>query len=110
MLRAVYVKRYSTSMGKAVLDDLSFHGKTALATAMLGQRTARCADEYDLAEARCRSASSVSGLITRLHWNRSRMEAVKTAYQTIYGKTIADRVKGDTSGDYRSALLAMLAR
>jgi len=36
------------------------------------------------------------------------MNQVKAAYQAKYRKTLRDRVKGETSGDYRRTLLSVL--
>jgi annexin A7/11 len=38
--------------------------------------------------------------VVRSHWNRSRFEAVKLAYQRTYGKTLRKRVEGETTGKY----------
>ncbi|ORX42315.1 annexin A4 [Piromyces finnis] len=36
------------------------------------------------------------------------IEPIKQAYKTKYGKTLAKRIKGDTSGDYRKLLIACI--
>jgi len=36
------------------------------------------------------------------------IEPIKEAYKTKYGKTLAKRIKGDTSGDYCKLLLACI--
>ncbi|KAF9528103.1 hypothetical protein CPB83DRAFT_356481 [Crepidotus variabilis] len=46
--------------------------------------------------------------ILRAHWSHARMKAIKEAYQRRYNKTLDHRVKGETSGPYRDALLAIL--
>jgi annexin A7/11 len=38
--------------------------------------------------------------IVRAHWNRPRFEAVKQAYQRLYGKSLRKRVEGETTGKY----------
>lgn len=47
--------------------------------------------------------------LVRAHWNRIHLESVKNAYRSIYHKELRDRVRGETSGDYRDMLMAMLA-
>ncbi|KAA0195881.1 Annexin [Fasciolopsis buskii] len=49
--------------------------------------------------------------LMRLIITRSEIDlgTVKQAYEESYGKSLADAVKGDTSGDYRKVLLAMVA-
>lgn len=46
--------------------------------------------------------------LVRIHWDRNRMQQVKAMYRGIYHKELADRVKGETSGDYKAALVAIL--
>lgn len=36
------------------------------------------------------------------------MTSIKHAYQSIYGKSLFKRVEGETSGDYRKLLLAII--
>ena len=47
-------------------------------------------------------------IVTALHWDRQHMAQVKGAYRSRYGKELARRIKGDTSGDYEDCLLAMI--
>lgn len=46
--------------------------------------------------------------IVRAHWNAPRMGAIKKAYEAKYYKTLASRVQGETSGDYRKLMLAII--
>jgi annexin A7/11 len=46
--------------------------------------------------------------IMRLHWNAARFAEVKAAYQMKYKKSLASRVKGETSGDYRKLMLSVI--
>lgn len=46
--------------------------------------------------------------LVRAHWNRIHLESVKNAYRSTYHKELRDRVKGETSGDYRDMLLTMI--
>jgi len=48
--------------------------------------------------------------IIRGHWDKPRWAAVKAAYQRMYGKSMASRVKGETTGDLEvSSLLFPLS-
>lgn len=47
--------------------------------------------------------------VVRCHWNRIHMESVKNAYKNLYKRSLADRIKGETSGHYREMLLALVA-
>ncbi|PWY98369.1 Annexin [Testicularia cyperi] len=47
--------------------------------------------------------------VARNHWNRPRFEAVKSAYAQIHHKKgLKNRVEGETSGDYKRMLGAMI--
>ncbi|KAJ8522392.1 hypothetical protein ONZ45_g1041 [Pleurotus djamor] len=46
--------------------------------------------------------------IVRAHWDRQRMEEIKAAYQSKYKKSLAARVKGETSGDYQKLMLHLI--
>lgn len=44
--------------------------------------------------------------VVRIHWDRSHMEQVKGAFQHRYRTSLSHRIKGETSGDYESLLVA----
>jgi len=46
--------------------------------------------------------------IMRAHWNRPRFERIQDAFENRYGRTLEDRVHGETSGAYRDALLMVI--
>ncbi|KAL2001579.1 hypothetical protein VTN02DRAFT_1558 [Thermoascus thermophilus] len=47
--------------------------------------------------------------VVRVHWNRAHREHVKRAYAALYGgRSLLERIRGETSGDYRRLMLAML--
>lgn len=46
--------------------------------------------------------------VIRFHWDRNFLANVKGAYQQRYGRSLASRIKGETSGDYRKTLLAAI--
>lgn len=46
--------------------------------------------------------------IVRFHWDRNNMAAVRNAYVQRYRKDLAQRIKGETSGDYERLLLACI--
>ncbi|KAL0571115.1 hypothetical protein V5O48_010847 [Marasmius crinis-equi] len=46
--------------------------------------------------------------IVRLHWDKQRFQAVKAAYHKKYKKSLDHRVSGETSGDYKKLLLAII--
>ncbi|KAJ6161105.1 hypothetical protein N7470_004501 [Penicillium chermesinum] len=46
--------------------------------------------------------------VVRVHWNREHKERVKAAYRHEYKKDLIERVRGETSGDYRDLMVALL--
>jgi len=46
--------------------------------------------------------------VVRIHWDRMHLEAVKAAYKQMYRKDLAKRIEGETSGDYRDMLVALV--
>ncbi|KAJ4480339.1 hypothetical protein C8R41DRAFT_798870 [Lentinula lateritia] len=46
--------------------------------------------------------------IIRYHWDRPRFEAIKAAYQKKYRKSLEGRIAGETSGDYKKLLVAIV--
>lgn len=47
--------------------------------------------------------------VVRIHWDRQNKDQVKKAYQHFFKRDVIERVRGETSGDYRSALVACLS-
>ncbi|CAG9938336.1 unnamed protein product [Clonostachys rosea f. rosea IK726] len=46
--------------------------------------------------------------LVRFHWDRNFLANVKAAYQQRYRRSLASRVKGETSGDYQRLMLAII--
>lgn len=46
--------------------------------------------------------------VVRYHWDHNVLDNVKGAYQQKYGKSLANRIHGETSGDYRRLMLACI--
>jgi annexin A7/11 len=46
--------------------------------------------------------------LVRFHWDRNMMQYVKMAYQQRYGKSLAQDIKKETSGDYEKFLLGCI--
>lgn len=50
----------------------------------------------------------LAGRVVRFHWDRNAMHNVRGAYAQKYGKDLAKRIKGETSGDFERFLLACI--
>jgi annexin A7/11 len=46
--------------------------------------------------------------VVRSHWERQNMDNVKGAYKQRYHKSLASRIKGETSGDYERLMVACI--
>lgn len=46
--------------------------------------------------------------VVRYHWDREFLANVKGAYQARYKRSLAGRIKGETSGDYQRLMLACI--
>jgi len=46
--------------------------------------------------------------LVRLHWNRPRFQAIKSAFEATYRTTLRRRVEGETTGKYEKALVGII--
>ncbi|KAI8310507.1 Annexin A7 [Colletotrichum sp. SAR11_59] len=46
--------------------------------------------------------------VVRFHWDKNFLANVKGAYQAKYNRSLASRIKGETSGDYQRLMLACI--
>lgn len=47
-------------------------------------------------------------IIVRLFWNKQHRDKVKEMYRYMYHRSVADKVREETSGDYEKLLVALL--
>lgn len=98
-LEAVIRKEFSGHMEDALLFQLRrgfdryMHQAMLLEDAMAGAGT----KDYLLVSR-----------VVRSHWDRANMANVKGAYEKRYGKSLARRIKGETSGDYERLMIACI--
>jgi annexin A7/11 len=46
--------------------------------------------------------------LIRLSWNKPRFAAIKSQFQATYRKSLVSAVKGETTGKYENALVAII--
>lgn len=46
--------------------------------------------------------------VVALHWDRAHTHQVKGAYRTMFKRDLVARVDGETSGDYKRLMVAMI--
>lgn len=106
-----YQQKYNKSLEDAIQSNFSGHMKDALLLA-LGRATDRAkTDAYGLEDTMKGLGTKDNLLVNktvRIHWDRQYMDQVKKAYQHFFKKDLIQRVKGETSGDYRDALVACI--
>ncbi|RYP74796.1 hypothetical protein DL770_007523 [Monosporascus sp. CRB-9-2] len=98
-LEDVIRKEFSGHMKDALLYQLrSAINKPAHAAKMLEDAMAGLGTKDHLLVSR----------VVRYHWDQRFMADVKRAYQDRYRKSLASRIKGETSGDYEKLMLACI--
>lgn len=48
------------------------------------------------------------GRVVRYHWDRNELANIKGAYQQRFRRSLASRIKGETSGDYERLMVACI--
>jgi len=106
-----YQQKYHKSLEDTIQSNFSGHMKDALLLA-LGRATDRAkTDAYGLEDTMKGLGTKDNLLVNktvRIHWDRQYMDQVKKAYQHFFKRDLIQRVKSETSGDYRDALVACL--
>jgi len=106
-----YQQKYHKSLEDTIRSSFSGHMEDALLLA-LGRAMDRAkTDAYGLEDTMKGMGTKDDLLVNktvRVHWDRQHMDQVKKAYQHFFKKDLVARVKGETSGDYRDALMACL--
>lgn len=114
-LRAVaaeYQRQHGAELAKLVRREFSGHMHDALLYILSGALNKVARDVELLEDSMKGFGTRDELLITRLvraRWNRPHFDQVKHMYRTKYGKELALRVKGETSGDYGRMMVALCA-
>lgn len=106
-----YKQKFNKDLEKVIKSEFSGHMEDAL---LFQLRYAT--DKYMHAAKLLEDAMTGMGTkdqllisrVIRFHWDRNFLANVKAAYQQRYGRSLASRIKGETSGDYRRTLLAAI--
>lgn len=106
-----YQQKYHKSLEDTIRSSFSGHMEDALLLA-LGRAMDRAkTDAYGLEDTMKGMGTKDNLLVNktvRVHWERQHMDQVKKAYQHFFKKDLISRVRGETGGDYRDALVACL--
>ncbi|KAK6357560.1 hypothetical protein TWF718_001868 [Orbilia javanica] len=106
-----FERRNHRSLAEMIEKKFSGHMQQALLYAIRGGMDKALRDAVLLEDAMKGLGTRDSLLIHRLvkcRWNRAHFENVKTSYKKTYGRSLQERVHGETSGDYRKFLVELI--
>ncbi|KAI0483096.1 hypothetical protein GGR56DRAFT_622925 [Xylariaceae sp. FL0804] len=106
-----YEQKFRRRLEDVIRKEFSGHMQEALL-----YQLRHAADKYMHAAALLEEAMAGAGTkdhllvarVVRYHWDRHAMANIKGAYQQRYHKSLAGRIKGETSGDYERLMVACL--
>lgn len=106
LLYMVYRATDPAKVSALILSDCSLHLVTTMLTLFLQH-------DADMLEATMAGAGTKDVALVRrivmIHWSRDRMNQCKAAYKHFYKRDLADRVRGETSGDMERLLVAIVS-
>ena len=106
-----YEQRYRIPLEKMILKYFQGHMEQALVQMVRCGADRAMRDAMLLEDAMAGAGTKDYLLVTRvvrLHWDRRHLSQVRGAYRQRFRSEVTSRVKGETSGDYEKALVAML--
>ncbi|KAF2085550.1 Annexin [Saccharata proteae CBS 121410] len=113
-LRAInhtFHSRYHTPLATHIGSRLSGHMRSALLL-ILARAMDRPRSDAEMLEDAMKGPGThdrhLIDRVTRAHWDRGYMGAVRAAYQKLYNKDLVKRIQGETRGDYERLLVAMV--
>ncbi|KAJ5773862.1 hypothetical protein N7457_008758 [Penicillium paradoxum] len=113
-LRAIsqaFQARYHVPLEKHIKEEFSGHMEDALLLMLRSATDPAMRDAILLEDCMSGMGTKDERLVirtVRVHWDRNHKEMVKRAYQHIFGQSLIDRVRGETSGDYERLMVALL--
>lgn len=110
-LAAAYAHHHRTPLTAALTTHFSGHMQAALRQ-IVAQAEDPAKADADALEAAMRGVGTKDRMLVRrvvaLHWDPARLQQARAAYRHFYHRDLAERVRGETSGDYQTALMACL--
>ncbi|KAH8676060.1 hypothetical protein BX600DRAFT_508239 [Xylariales sp. PMI_506] len=106
-----YEQKFRRRLEEVIRKEFSGHMEDALLFQLR-----HAVDKYMHAAALLEDAMAGAGTkdhllvnrVVRFHWDPNNLANVKAAYQQRYHKSLANRIKGETSGDYERLMLACI--
>lgn len=106
-----FARRFQIPLARVVEKEFSGHMREALLRMLACAEDRAMADAVGLEEAMKGAGTKDRLLLNRLvriHWLQGHMGQVKGAYRHRFKTELAARVRGETSGHYRDALIALV--
>ncbi|KIE03128.1 annexin XIV, partial [Metarhizium majus ARSEF 297] len=106
-----YRQKFNRDLAKVIDSEFSGHMRDALLF-QLGHAVDKYMHAAELLEETMRGAGTKDYLlvlrVVRLHWDHTMLSNVKAAYQQRYRRSLASRIDGEVSGDYKRLMLACI--
>jgi len=110
-LRAIahgYRQKYHRTLEEVIKKEFSGHMQDALLFIVRHAEDPAKHDASLLEESMAGLGTKDKALVRRIvmiHWDKQRLQQAKAAYKHFYKKELAQRVKDETSGDYRKLMV-----
>lgn len=111
-LRAIsqaYRQKYHRELAEVLKKNFSGHMEDALLFILLNAED-RAKHDAQLLEAAMAGMGTKDDLlvnrIVRIHWDKHRMSQARGAYRHFFQRDLADRIRGETRGDYEKLMVA----
>ncbi|OAA49233.1 annexin XIV [Metarhizium rileyi] len=106
-----YKQKFNRDLAKVIESEFSGHMRDALLF-QLGHAVDKYMHAAELLEETMRGSGTKDHLlvlrVVRIHWDHTMLSNVKAAYQQRYRRSLASRIDGDVSGDYKRLMLACI--
>jgi annexin A7/11 len=113
-LRAIsqaYRQKYHRELAEVLKSNFSGHMEDALLYILLNAED-RAKHDAQLLEAAMSGMGTKDDLlvnrIVRIHWDKHRMSQARGAYRHFFQRDLADRIRGETRGDYEKLMVAIV--
>ncbi|CAD0112497.1 unnamed protein product [Aureobasidium uvarum] len=113
-LRAIsqaYRQKYHRELAEVLKKNFSGHMEEALLHVLLSAED-RAKHDAQLLESAMEGMGTKDDLlvnrIVRIHWDKHRMSQARGAYRHFFQRDLADRIRGETRGDYEKLMVAIV--
>ncbi|XP_031564848.1 uncharacterized protein LOC116300181 [Actinia tenebrosa] len=101
---------FKEQYGKDLVDELKSELSGKFEEAIVGLMSSPAVYDANMLYSAMKGIGTDDSLLTEIICSRTneQIEEIKQAYNTVYGKDLIEEVQGETSGDFRSVLIALL--